>query len=60
MDDVDAVTVDSGWNESAEAYIRFQDRGDPNRTLLLDPVMLDLCGDVRGRMALCEGTQARR
>jgi SAM-dependent methyltransferase len=55
MDDVDAVTVDNGWNESAEAYIRFQDRGDPNRTLLLDPVMLDLCGDVRGRMALDVG-----
>ena len=37
-----------GWDYSARAYIAFQDRGDPNRTLLLDPVMLGLCGDVSG------------
>jgi SAM-dependent methyltransferase len=34
-----------GWQHSAAAYIAFQDAGDRNRTLLLDPVMLDLCGD---------------
>ena len=46
------MTIDSGWNESAQAYIAFQDAGDRNRTLLLDPVMLDLCGDVHGRSAV--------
>ena len=46
------MTIDSGWNESAQAYIAFQDAGDRNRTLLLDPVMLDLCGDVQGRSAV--------
>jgi SAM-dependent methyltransferase len=49
------VTVDSGWPASADAYIAFQDRGDPNRTLLLDPVMLDLCGDVRGQSVVDVG-----
>jgi SAM-dependent methyltransferase len=41
-----------GWQDSAAAYIAFQDAGDRNRTLLLDPVMLDLCGDVRGERML--------
>ncbi len=41
-----------GWQDSAAAYIAFQDAGDRNRTLLLDPVMLDLCGDVRGQRML--------
>jgi ubiquinone/menaquinone biosynthesis C-methylase UbiE len=41
-----------GWVESAPAYIEFQDRGDPNRTLLLDPVMLRLCGEVAGKRVL--------
>jgi SAM-dependent methyltransferase len=40
------------WAQSAQAYIATQDAGDPNRTLLLDPVMLQQCGDVRGRRAL--------
>ncbi len=40
------------WEYSAAAYIAFQDAGDTNRTLLLDPVMLDLCGDVRGQRML--------
>jgi hypothetical protein len=43
---------DGGWTYSARAYIDFQDRGDYNRTLLLDPVMLRLCGDVGGQRAL--------
>ncbi len=41
-----------GWNASAEAWIRFVDKGDANRTHLLDPLMLELCGDVRGRRVL--------
>lgn len=41
-----------GWTDSATAYIGFQDAGDLNRTLLLDPVMLRLCGDVSGRRTL--------
>jgi SAM-dependent methyltransferase len=41
-----------GWIDSARAYINFQDAEDPNRTLLLDPIMLDLCGDVAGKRVL--------
>jgi SAM-dependent methyltransferase len=41
-----------GWEDSARAYIAFQDAGDTNRTLLLDPVMLGQCGDVRGSRVL--------
>ncbi len=41
-----------GWVASASAYIGFQDAGDPNRTLLLDPVMLRLCGDATGAAVL--------
>jgi SAM-dependent methyltransferase len=41
-----------GWVSSAEAYTAFQDGGDPNRTLLMDPVMLRLCGDVDGKDVL--------
>jgi len=40
------------WEASAEAYVAFQDAGDANRTLLLDPVMLAQCGDVRGARVL--------
>lgn len=36
------------WKDSAEAWIEFVDRGDLNRDLLLDPVVLELCGDVDG------------
>jgi len=43
-----AATAAEAWEASAAAYIAFQDRQDPNRTMLLDPVMLHLCGDVRG------------
>ena len=44
-----------GWNQSAEAWIRFVDEGDANRTLLLDPVMLQLCGEVSGKSVLDVG-----
>ncbi len=43
------------WQASAAAYIAFQDANDRNRTMLLDPVMLDLCGDVRGQRMLDVG-----
>ncbi|HXK34270.1 MAG TPA: class I SAM-dependent methyltransferase [Dehalococcoidia bacterium] len=49
------MSLDSGWRESASAYIAFQDRGDPHRALLLDPVMLRLCGDVAGARVLDVG-----
>ncbi|MHB8683601.1 MAG: class I SAM-dependent methyltransferase [Dehalococcoidia bacterium] len=45
----------AAWASSARAYIDFQDRPDYNRTLLLDPVMLEQCGDVRGRRVLDSG-----
>lgn len=47
--------IAGGWPESAAAYIAFQDAGDKNRTLLLDPVMLRLCGDVAGARVLDVG-----
>jgi SAM-dependent methyltransferase len=43
---------DGGWNDSAGAWAAVVDRGDPNRELLLDPVMLDLAGDVLGLRVL--------
>lgn len=46
---------DSGWRASAQAYIDFQDEGDPHRRLLLDPVMLEQCGAVAGRRVLDVG-----
>lgn len=48
----DHIEALRGWQDSAAAYIAYQDAGDGNRTLLLDPVMLDLCGDVRGQRML--------
>ena len=51
MDDEQLETVRS-WQASAAAYIAFQDANDRNRTMLLDPIMLDLCGDVRGQRML--------
>jgi len=36
-----------GWDESADAWIQCVDEGDVNRTLFLDPVMLDWAGNVR-------------
>lgn len=44
-----------GWVESAEAWTDFVDQGDPNRTHLLDPLMLKLCGDVGGLRVLDVG-----
>ncbi len=46
---------DNGWNASASAWTRCVDLGDANRNQLLDPVMLDLCGDVRGKNVLDVG-----
>ena len=45
-------TAAAGWEYSAQAYIDFQAADDPNRTILLDPAMLEMCGDVRGRRVL--------
>lgn len=42
---------DEGWVASADAWAEYVDV-DPHRTLLLDPVMLDLCGDVDGKTVL--------
>lgn len=46
---------DNGWESSAEAWIRSVDEGDINRDHLLDPVMLELCGEVAGRAVLDVG-----
>jgi SAM-dependent methyltransferase len=45
----------NGWEASALAWIDVVDRGDPSRELLLDPVMLRLCGDVAGQRVLDDG-----
>lgn len=46
----------AGWDASAAAYIAFQgEAGDPSRSLLLDPIMLEQCGDVRGARMLDVG-----
>jgi len=49
------MTVDSGWEQSAEAWIRRIDEGESNRELLLDAVMLRLAGDVVGLRVLDAG-----
>lgn len=46
----------AAWEQSAQAYTAFQDRGDTNRTLLLDPVMLEQCGEVAGQRVLDLGS----
>jgi len=46
--------MSNGWNESAQAWIDWADR-DPNRALLLDPIMLGRLGDVSGRDILDVG-----
>jgi SAM-dependent methyltransferase len=46
------VELDGGWKAFARSYIELQDRGDPARTILLDPVMLRLSGDVAGKRVL--------
>ncbi len=45
----------SGWDASARAWVQRIDEGEPNRELLLDPVMLRLCGDVRGSRVIDVG-----
>lgn len=40
---------DNGWSISAGPWLRLMEQGDPNRVLLLDDVMLGLCGDVAGK-----------
>jgi SAM-dependent methyltransferase len=47
--------AEASWEGSVEAWIRRIDAGEPNRELLLDPVMLDLCSDVRGLRVLDVG-----
>ncbi|MGH2632612.1 MAG: class I SAM-dependent methyltransferase, partial [Tepidiformaceae bacterium] len=44
-----------GWEASARAWTQFVDEGDVNRTFLLDPVMLGLCGDVASDLVLDVG-----
>ena len=46
---------DNGWSKSAGPWLRLMEKGDPNRVLLLDEVMLGLCGDVRGLDVLDAG-----
>ena len=46
---------DSGWQTFASEYIRFIDQGDPSRTLLLDAVMLEECGNLQGQLVLDVG-----
>jgi SAM-dependent methyltransferase len=48
------MTGDSGWDASAQAWIDAIG-DDPNRNVLLDPEMLDVCGDVRGKRVLDVG-----
>lgn len=40
------------WSESASAWIDSVQRGDINRTELLDAAVLSMCGHVRGRQVL--------
>lgn len=44
--------IDPGWSRSHRAWTEFMDQGDPNRTHLLDPVMLRLCGEMAGKRVL--------
>ena len=46
---------DGGWTAFASEYIRFVDEGDSSRTLLLDDVMLEECGNVDGKLVLDVG-----
>jgi SAM-dependent methyltransferase len=50
------IGIDGGWTDSAPAWIRgMRAQDDRNRTVLLDPVMLDLCGDVTAQLVLDDG-----
>lgn len=43
---------DGGWEASSANWAALIDRGDLNREILLDPVMLRLIGDVAGKLVL--------
>ena len=43
---------ESGWQGFAAEYIRFVDEGDSSRTMLLDDIMLEECGNVDGQLIL--------
>lgn len=45
---------DNGWETSVRGWLDIID-DDPNRKILLDPVMLRLCGDVRRKRVLDVG-----
>jgi SAM-dependent methyltransferase len=47
--------LDNGWDASTEAWVRSMDNGEFNRTKILDPAMLRVCGEVRGRRVLDVG-----
>ena len=47
--------ADNGWSRSSGSWLRLMEQGDPNRVLLLDEVMLGLCGEVRGLDVLDAG-----
>jgi SAM-dependent methyltransferase len=46
---------DGGWRESAGAWLKLIEAGDPSRELLLDPFMLTAAGDVSGLRVLDVG-----
>lgn len=48
-------TYDVGWDESAEAWIEWVERGDPARERFLDRTMLETIGDPRNLFALDVG-----
>lgn len=49
----DDLGPDGGWESSASAWIESENReGDANRLLLLDPAVLEACGDVNGKRVL--------
>lgn len=52
MGDGGDIGAHGGWVDSADAWIALQDAGERTRTMLLDPVMLRLAGDVDGARVL--------
>lgn len=48
-----AEPTETGWEQSARAWISFVDRGDRNREMLLDPAMLTAIGNVSG-LSVCD------
>lgn len=43
------------WQLAAPGWVSFMDEGDANRTHLLDPWVLQACGDVSGLLVLDDG-----